>query len=46
MQPHDMKGRRPDKNNPGAAGRQTKWLLLIIAILLGLVLNHLLRRLI
>ena len=36
MQPHESWGRTPDNGNkPGRA--QTKWLLLIIAILLGAI---------
>jgi hypothetical protein len=45
MQPHDWKGRKPANDNPGPGDRRTKWLLLVIAILLGMLAIQLLWRL-
>jgi hypothetical protein len=42
MQPHEFRRREPDKPGPGS--RQTKWLLLAIAVLLGLVVTRVLWR--
>jgi hypothetical protein len=45
MQPHDMKGRGPD-NDTGPGSQQTRWLILLIAILLGVLVSQLLQRLV
>jgi hypothetical protein len=42
MQPHDQNGERPRKPTPQE--KRTKWLLLAIAVLLGLLVTQLLWR--
>ncbi len=44
MQPHDMKGRKPDDDNPDPSSFHTRLLLLVIAILGGAFANQILWR--
>jgi hypothetical protein len=44
MQPHDMKGRKPDNENPDPSYWQTRLLLLVIAILRGALASQILWR--
>jgi hypothetical protein len=44
MQPHDQKD--PEEKGPDPRDTQAKWLVFVIAILLGLVVAQLLKRLV